>query len=1037
MPSRKKSALKNTKKQGRRFYIVKCCGHATCLPRSLKRTVSTVSRLSSFKNKTSTFSAEKTEEATNPTESSSESQIASENIVTDGPVTDSTTSELETSSANIPTESGPLTSDITTEFHASTSSIIVTSMATLPPTDIISGPSTSAESTTASTTNNSPESSSTTINTQLESSPTTTVGLTTSTSTATSTSSTSTSTATTTSTTSTKTSTSTSTKTSTSTPKPTSTSTSTTVTTTTTKPRNLQCEASRCANLTFNSTITTDAALQMRKQGKVIIKSGKTYLMMPNAETQAQAAKNCFTCNMSLIAIQNITKLPIFQQIMNNLNILNIWTVGSNEGNGSCVNYDLKFAWCPTNVDIPVAISDKVNGSNLAALAQKALALDGTLAYLLAIPSITKLPYLCELNNLQTDTCSALICGRNNSLFDANGNLKDGEKSGKWINVCNKNYLFSNKLGTWQQSWDTCCSLGMRPVWFQDASDMACLTNATKSNWTLNYNYWTAGRAQGSWGQWAFCAPGGPLTLPDSLSWAAGQPDNASPDELCLHMQVGKNGANLTLNDRNCSHKYVIACQSATNLASLCAMPSCPSNCSKNETLFTGDKLSNLFVHGQWNSGCGKEYLFSSKQLNWADAWTYCCSIGMKLTSIEAVNELQCLTNMVAKYPKAAYPDQTGRDFWTSGSNAGCPGPQFWCSENDKLIKDEIANWKDGKFPTEKAEMCIFLNLSNTTVNETYLGEESCTVEKPFVCETFQAGNKSIQIQRTCQEIWNVTDQEVVSIIMNAKADVTSQNRNLKCYIRCCGKKSNMIKSGGMVSDQILRGLEDQTASDPLAMQGAFGTFDSCSTLNNNDECVTTAKIFQCGKNNAPELTIGLVSLNKGDAAVASSATGGIVTAYRVCALFPSCTPDATQINQLKTTGALSSGGNILASSTGKKYLWKYIVGWTLAQAQAQCCAIGANLATFETLADFNAFTKIIPAMSGSWGFIGLTFDNGDGTDSWCSTFKKLPVGMITDIDLYYRTKAYPNQIYFTETGLVLSVPGVGANFVICGPLPY
>ncbi|XP_059488805.1 uncharacterized protein LOC132204354 [Neocloeon triangulifer] len=816
--------------------------------------------------------------------------------------------------------------------------------------------------------------------------------------------------------------------------------TNTTTSTANTKPRNLQCEASRCEKLTFGQT-TSNATIQTRNKGKVIVKSGRTYLMMPNVESQAQAAKNCYSFNMTLVAIQEITKIQIVQQIMKNLDISIIWTGGSNEGNDSCLNYDLKFSWCPTNVDIASVISDKVNGSSVSDLAQKALALDGTLAYFLAIPSITKLPYLCELIYLKMetkDTCSALTSGKNTSLFDANGSLRDSEKYGKWINVCNKIYLFSNKLGTWQQSWDTCCSLGMRPVWFQDASDMACLSNATKSNWTLNYNYWTAGHAQGSWGQWAFCAPGGPLTLPDLLSWAAGQPDNASPDELCLHMQVGKNGTNLTLSDRNCSHKYVIACQSATNIAKLCSKPNCPSNCEKNQTLFNGSVLTDLFVHGQWNSRCGKEYLFSSKSMTWENAWSYCCAIGMKLTSIETVNELQCLTEMVAKYPAAVYPYTTGKDFWTSGTNTGCPGPQFWCSENDKILKEEIVNWKDGKFPTEKAEMCIFINLSNTTVNETYLGEESCSQEKPFICETFKAGNKSMQIHRSCEEIWNVTKQEVDLIVMNATVDVTSRNRNLKCYIRCCGKKGNIIKNGVMASDQILRGLEELTADDPPAMQGAFSTFESCSTFSSNDECVTMAEIFQCGKNKAPELTSGLVSLNKGDATIMSSPTGGIFTPYRVCLPFPSCLPNASQIDELKTTGALSSGGNILTTSTGKRYLWKPIMGWTVAQAHAQCCAIGSDLAIFETLADFNAFVQILPVMTGKWAFIGSTFDNGDGTDSWCSTYKKLPVGLITDIGMYYRTKAFSNQIYLFQTGLTLSPIGrLTINFAACGPLPY
>ncbi|XP_059488887.1 uncharacterized protein LOC132204410 isoform X2 [Neocloeon triangulifer] len=799
------------------------------------------------------------------------------------------------------------------------------------------------------------------------------------------------------------------------------------------------CEASRCEQLNFN--ISTNNALQVQSKGKVIVRSGKTYLMMSSNESQAQAASNCYSGNMSLVAIQELQKITFIQQMLKDLNISQIWTVGSNEGNDSCLNYDLKFAWCPTNVDIPAVILDKVNGSSLADLAQKALALvsDGSVANLLAIPSITKLPYLCELNYIKIvsrDTCSPLATLKNTSLFDENGKLKDGERYGNWMTICNKRYLFSNKLGTWQQNWDTCCSLGMRPVWFQDASDMACLSNATKSNWTLNYNYWTAGRAQGSWGQWAFCAPHGPLTLPDSLSWAAGQPDNASPDELCLHMLFGKNGANLTLSDRNCSHKYVIACQGITNLRTLCNKPSCPSTCEKNKKLFSDNILTDLFVHGQWNTGCGKEYLFSSKSMIWAEAWSYCCSVGMKLVSIEALNELQCMTNMVAKYPAAVYPYQTGRDFWTSGTNTGCPGPHFWCSENDKLLKEEIVNWKDGKLPTESAEMCIFLNLSNKTVSGTYLGEESCNVEKPFICETLPAATKSLQIKNTCQQIWKVTDLEIQMYIMNKAGDVRTRPRNLKCYIRCCGKKGEMIQHGSIVSDQILRGLEELSASNESEMQSAFVGFDSCSTIKRNDECVTMAEIFQCGKNTSPNLTLGLVTLNEGSATVIKSATGGINTQLRVCPKFSSCVPNVTQIQELNTTGKLPTGGVLITSSTGKKYYVVYVPVMTWAQSQTLCCELGGNLAIFETLADFNAFMKILPALTGKWAYIGPTFDNGDGTDSWCSTFKRLPDGVIANTSLFYRNQKVANQIYLDNNKAIINGV-INANFVLCGPLPY
>jgi len=123
--------------------------------------------------------------------------------------------------------------------------------------------------------------------------------------------------------------------------------------------------------------------------------------------------------------------------------------------------------------------------------------------------------------------------------------------------------FFSNfnktlQKGTWAENYARCCSLGLRPVWFKDASEMECLSKEV-SNWTLNWNYWTGGTQQSCWGQWAWCSAQGPDPLVQGLRWAQGQPDN--PQEGCLHLRIIKNATGLVLSDRNCTSKYVMACQ--------------------------------------------------------------------------------------------------------------------------------------------------------------------------------------------------------------------------------------------------------------------------------------------------------------------------------------------------------------------------------------------------------------------------------------------------------------------------------------------
>ena len=89
---------------------------------------------------------------------------------------------------------------------------------------------------------------------------------------------------------------------------------------------------------------------------------------------------------------------------------------------------------------------------------------------------------------------------------------------------------------------------------------MQSLSDQIKSaNWTLNLNYWTAGRQQGCWGEWGWCHAASGAALADDLLWLSGQPDNDK--EGCVHLRIFTNGSKVALSDRNCSSKFAIACK--------------------------------------------------------------------------------------------------------------------------------------------------------------------------------------------------------------------------------------------------------------------------------------------------------------------------------------------------------------------------------------------------------------------------------------------------------------------------------------------
>jgi Lectin C-type domain len=103
----------------------------------------------------------------------------------------------------------------------------------------------------------------------------------------------------------------------------------------------------------------------------------------------------------------------------------------------------------------------------------------------------------------------------------------------------------------------------MEPIVLESAEEQNCLSDLTTStNWKYNFNYWTGGTQQGCKGQWKWCGAVDP-TIKTSLQWAPNQPDNKGGNESCLHLRIFNNATyfGVKLTDRNCTDKYVYACQ--------------------------------------------------------------------------------------------------------------------------------------------------------------------------------------------------------------------------------------------------------------------------------------------------------------------------------------------------------------------------------------------------------------------------------------------------------------------------------------------
>jgi len=133
--------------------------------------------------------------------------------------------------------------------------------------------------------------------------------------------------------------------------------------------------------------------------------------------------------------------------------------------------------------------------------------------------------------------------------------------------------------GTWEQNYERCCSLGLSPIIIERIEELNCLSNFTKSTnifkyfnplsnnvslldkWAYNFNYWTGGTQKGCKGQWAWCSGSGNVPFPENLTWTFNQPDNKGGGDDCIHMRLNQNDTGVAISDRNCSDKFIIACE--------------------------------------------------------------------------------------------------------------------------------------------------------------------------------------------------------------------------------------------------------------------------------------------------------------------------------------------------------------------------------------------------------------------------------------------------------------------------------------------
>ncbi|XP_059474381.1 uncharacterized protein LOC132196029 [Neocloeon triangulifer] len=788
-----------------------------------------------------------------------------------------------------------------------------------------------------------------------------------------------------------------------------------TTTTTTTKPR--LCQSSACGYYK-NGTKALQSSTVSQQVGKYSIITSTMFYIITELTTLKEAVISCLQKNMAVISVPTINDMEIYVKLWktNKGSTVNYWTSGANDG--SFCDVENVYTWCAPNVTVAPDDVTMLKYWSIAktfnAITDRCIAIqfNATSASIYFTQCENKLAYICG-PSCKTPSCPA-TCKANDTLFLADGSIKEPEKHGYIASICGNKYLFGNSIGTWRENYDKCCSLGMTPIIIETAQEQSCLSNFTNSNWTLNFNYWTGGTQQGCRGRWAWCSSSGLLDLNDNLTWSSGQPDNKAGNEECLHMRLNQNSSGVVLSDRNCTDKYVFACKGQPKVPA-CQVAKCPSyECTKNTTLFDAeDQLRNYSGYGNWFSSCGRTFLFSNFKTNWSGAYNVCCSIGMTLLAVEYGDKHRCISDFVKD------SSLVNIDFWTSGSDKDCDGRYRWCSiERDFISRD--VNWKSGA-PDSIAGDCVSVNFSNTTANQSTYATNNCSKELLFICEVRNTGTTSDALQKECMEIWNVSSTDMLVFLTAYNA--SKIQLNLKCFIKCIGENLNMFSLGGLSpSGDVLRLIEDIN-NDEVDLQRSFNAYDTCNSKRYSDECVTAANIYQCGRENDPMVTNAIFSSKLGNNTIYKPPTPCIGTPFRKCRMLDRpCVANSTLVNLLQQNPKTTEGAIVTGDNGGKYFVSSCNLPITHYQAYDYCCSYGMRLAEFETKAQFDEIWLRLINWCTGYAYVGETFANGDGTDSWCRSKTVIPTAM------YYLQKYTPPVCEKTNCYAPYFFSGLGAS---------
>ncbi|XP_059482888.1 uncharacterized protein LOC132201040 [Neocloeon triangulifer] len=497
----------------------------------------------------------------------------------------------------------------------------------------------------------------------------------------------------------------------------------------------------------------------------------------------------------------------------------------------------------------------------------------------------------------------------------------------------------------------------MAPLILETPAEQECFEKYTLSaiNWTLNFNYWTAGTQRGCAGQWSWCDPGNNyLSLGDNLKWEIGQPDNKGGKEDCVHLRILLNSTGTVLTDRNCTSKYIFLCEAkAANLQTPpCSKPTCPKFLERNTTLFNGNELNDFYSYGSWVSACGRNFLFSNVKKKFSEAWKACNAIGLTLLSLDSVEKNKCFTKMTNRYSQKV----NDSDYWTSGTNSNCTEKFNWCSKDANFVDNQVL-WKSGEPNLANGE-CVYVTIKNGTLERSPLGVAACNSQKYYVCEVRQRGTAQRGLEIECMALWDVSEADVQMLLLGYRNYTT----RIKCFMKCIGEDKKLFVNGQLDPGDTLRLLELATQEEPEEMEKGFNGYVQCSSITGDDECVVAAKIYDCGVENLPNITQKMVDEGKGSPEELIPPVPCVPEMRSCVTESMPCIKDLALTNAFNNNKQTSIGTGVWMNSKNKTIFISYKMDLkSIDFAHQYCCSLGMRLIELPSRTEMEEFASLVP----------------------------------------------------------------------------